>query len=113
MATAAPPNQARPAGGALRLLDVVPVIAVTVAGVFLVVLAVRALARLNPAFTAANRETLALTATLIIYLAFAAGQGEGLRSEEHTSELQSHSDLVCRLLLEKKNTNNSTHSHPQ
>src|SRR5438034_4562335 len=29
------------------------------------------------------------------------------RSEEHTSELQSHSDLVCRLLLEKKkNTKN-------
>src|SRR5438034_7817544 len=27
------------------------------------------------------------------------------RSEEHTSELQSHSDLVCRLLLEKKKTN--------
>src|SRR5260221_6134232 len=26
----------------------------------------------------------------------------GNRSEEHTSELQSHSDLVCRLLLEKK-----------
>src|SRR5260221_7726298 len=38
------------------------------------------------------------------------GSGSGLgsnkeqaRSEEHTSELQSHSDLVCRLLLEKKN----------
>src|SRR5438034_3580680 len=31
---------------------------------------------------------------------FAAGRKE--RSEEHTSELQSHSDLVCRLLLEKK-----------
>src|SRR5436190_17345681 len=32
------------------------------------------------------------------------------RSEEHTSELQSHSDLVCRLLLEKKKKNkvNST-----
>src|SRR5438034_6829962 len=29
---------------------------------------------------------------------------EGARSEEHTSELQSHSDLVCRLLLEKKKT---------
>src|SRR5437588_6688213 len=29
----------------------------------------------------------------------------GNRSEEHTSELQSHSDLVCRLLLEKKKTN--------
>src|SRR5437773_8012426 len=28
------------------------------------------------------------------------------RSEEHTSELQSHHDLVCRLLLEKKNDKN-------
>src|SRR2546428_3748000 len=28
--------------------------------------------------------------------------GRGGRSEEHTSELQSRSDLVCRLLLEKK-----------
>src|SRR5438034_6600139 len=28
--------------------------------------------------------------------------GAADRSEEHTSELQSHSDLVCRLLLEKK-----------
>src|SRR5436190_9246477 len=28
------------------------------------------------------------------------------RSEEHTSELQSHSDLVCRLLLEKKKKQN-------
>src|SRR5260221_4417412 len=28
----------------------------------------------------------------------------GPRSEEHTSELQSHSELVCRLLLEKKKT---------
>src|SRR5438132_9568861 len=39
---------------------------------------------------------------------FARGTGSGHlragpgRSEEHTSELQSHSDLVCRLLLEKK-----------
>src|SRR2546428_14170839 len=30
------------------------------------------------------------------------GDGERFRSEEHTSELQSRSDLVCRLLLEKK-----------
>src|SRR5260221_9797490 len=29
------------------------------------------------------------------------------RSEEHTSELQSHSDLVCRLLLEKKSKNDA------
>src|SRR5436190_9379882 len=35
------------------------------------------------------------------------------RSEEHTSELQSHSDLVCRLLLEKKKKKNTkkTNSH--
>src|SRR5438034_11349307 len=31
-----------------------------------------------------------------------AGHVHWSRSEEHTSELQSHSDLVCRLLLEKK-----------
>src|SRR5437588_6251186 len=31
-----------------------------------------------------------------------------LRSEEHTSELQSHSDLVCRLLLEKKKTTHNS-----
>src|SRR5947207_8018763 len=30
------------------------------------------------------------------------GTSASARSEEHTSELQSHSDLVCRLLLEKK-----------
>src|SRR5436190_7606170 len=35
------------------------------------------------------------------------------RSEEHTSELQSHSDLVCRLLLEKKKngTASGVHNH--
>src|SRR5436190_17307744 len=33
----------------------------------------------------------------------ASPEVSSLRSEEHTSELQSHSDLVCRLLLEKKN----------
>src|SRR5438132_9285115 len=32
---------------------------------------------------------------------------ESARSEEHTSELQSHSDLVCRLLLEKKKAQKS------
>src|SRR5260370_10331698 len=36
-----------------------------------------------------------------------------LRSEEHTSELQSHLNLVCRLLLEKKkNPRSSTHCVP-
>src|SRR5260221_14712958 len=32
------------------------------------------------------------------------------RSEEHTSELQSHSDLVCRLLLEKKKRDKHNHT---
>src|SRR5260221_6677804 len=35
-----------------------------------------------------------------------------LRSEEHTSELQSHSDLVCRLLLETKQFLSRRHSEP-
>src|SRR5438034_4533099 len=38
------------------------------------------------------------------------------RSEEHTSELQSHSDLVCRLLLEKKKEKRKqylTHAKPK
>src|SRR5690349_24064027 len=34
--------------------------------------------------------------------------GPALRSEEHTSELQSRRDLVCRLLLEKKKHNKMT-----
>src|SRR5438034_4803443 len=33
------------------------------------------------------------------------------RSEEHTSELQSHSDLVCRLLLEKKKKKQKKNNH--
>src|SRR5437773_11459072 len=33
-----------------------------------------------------------------------------LRSEEHTSELQSHHDLVCRLLLEKKKKKSTLYS---
>src|SRR5438270_3558658 len=34
------------------------------------------------------------------------------RSEEHTSELQSQSNLVCRLLLEKKKKKTNTHHKP-
>src|SRR5256885_7973627 len=34
------------------------------------------------------------------------------RSEEHTSELQSPCNLVCRLLLEKKNKNHTTRPNP-
>src|SRR2546430_6526668 len=35
----------------------------------------------------------------------------GSRSEEHTSELQSQSNLVCRLLLEKKNKHHASLPH--
>src|SRR2546430_13674517 len=47
-------------------------------------------------------------------ICYAAGYAE-VRSEEHTSELQSQSNLVCRLLLEKKHktpTPNVTDSFP-
>src|SRR5438132_9994214 len=63
--------------------------------------------RLSAMDTAANRRTMntmigsrsgAVAATV-------AERPSPSRSEEHTSELQSHSDLVCRLLLEKKNKN--------
>src|SRR5438132_1977086 len=46
------------------------------------------------------------------YLRFDAAAADGAdhrRSEEHTSELQSHSDLVCRLLLEKKKHKKEKH----
>src|SRR2546428_8668746 len=43
-----------------------------------------------------------------VLLPLVAAHGAALhRSEEHTSELQSRSDLVCRLLLEKKKNNHS------
>src|SRR5436190_13888757 len=70
--------------------------------------------------------TLSLHDALPIYLAFAKVlleaarrrgfkglvSGSAARSEEHTSELQSHSDLVCRLLLEKKKTLPTTPAVP-
>src|SRR2546426_8649223 len=40
-------------------------------------------------------------------------QGRRDRSEEHTSELQSPCNLVCRLLLEKKNKNQPTKQDPR
>src|SRR5947207_6195264 len=50
----------------------------------------------------ATEEEIALVHTPAHIERLAATAGRP-RSEEHTSELQSHSDLVCRLLLEKKN----------
>src|SRR5437773_3738354 len=45
----------------------------------------------NPEITRATNKT-----------AYEGANANKARSEEHTSELQSHHDLVCRLLLEKK-----------
>src|SRR5688572_32148183 len=54
-------------------------------------------------YTTLFRSSCAATATPIpISLRPASTNGTAQRSEEHTSELQSQSNLVCRLLLEKK-----------
>src|SRR5437773_7913058 len=54
----------------------------------------------------AARERLNLIADLVHGGGLGARRQPPRRSEEHTSELQSHHDLVCRLLLEKKKKNN-------
>src|SRR5436190_16261468 len=48
------------------------------------------------------------TASVAVYVRDGYWLNGVTRSEEHTSELQSHSDLVCRLLLEKKKTRSLT-----
>src|SRR2546428_7474442 len=57
----------------------------------------RAAARWGPAISAPERAREQHERT--------AEEIDPVRSEEHTSELQSRSDLVCRLLLEKKKSN--------
>src|SRR5688572_31646828 len=70
----------------------------------------RSLRRAN--FQRANLEGASLFATIIESADLTGANLAGtriigyLRSEEHTSELQSQSNLVCRLLLEKKKKNN-------
>src|SRR5260221_9811721 len=54
--------------------------------------------RLHSADLVPRQRSLVTLGTLV----FPAPPSSPQRSEEHTSELQSHSDLVCRLLLEKK-----------
>src|SRR2546430_3949881 len=61
-------------------------------------------------YTTLFRSHLALADTPVPQRLPDAGPGRGDvgRSEEHTSELQSQSNLVCRLLLEKKKKINTT-----
>src|SRR5207249_5820163 len=59
------------------------------------------LALVAVSITSARAQSPATLTTLYTFNQF-PGDAEGIRSEEHTSELQSRFDLVCRLLLEKK-----------
>src|SRR5260221_7407185 len=55
-----------------------------------------------------------LVLVVVVLVVMASGSlylVSAVRSEEHTSELQSHSDLVCRLLLEKKKIYNASREH--
>src|SRR5436309_6571763 len=57
-----------------------------------------------PRGTEADSEILCTIRRVKVVLVTAASKGiSAARSEEHTSELQSRENLVCRLLLEKKN----------
>src|SRR5260370_39284107 len=47
-------------------------------------------------------QTVGAALTALIFARLLQGAIAAVRSEEHTSELQSHLNLVCRLLLEKK-----------
>src|SRR5438105_5215636 len=53
-------------------------------------------------YTTLFRSSHGMSSGWTIFLRFALRAGAQRRSEEHTSELQSRVDLVCRLLLEKK-----------
>jgi membrane protease YdiL (CAAX protease family) len=68
-----------PAAERLRWLDLLPVIAFTVLGVILVTAALVGLARSNREFFRANLETISLSVTLAVYLAFGAGLAVALR----------------------------------
>src|SRR2546430_4290320 len=54
-------------------------------------------------------RSVSMNQNLPLSRAFASTACTTSRSEEHTSELQSQSNLVCRLLLEKKKTNDILH----
>src|SRR2546428_5427865 len=61
-----------------------------------------------PRISASSRTPPSESRTNLRDIARAIDCPSEVRSEEHTSELQSRSDLVCRLLLEKKKKKNNT-----
>src|SRR5260370_3176794 len=63
---------------------------------------------LSASSTGANQSSPPSNISNIVILALASASSSFQRSEEHTSELQSHLNLVCRLLLEKKKTKRLT-----
>src|SRR5207249_10454044 len=63
----------------LRWLDLIPVLAFTIAGIILVILLAVTLARLNRSFYQANLGTIGLSAALLVYLGFGAGIVVALR----------------------------------
>src|SRR2546430_11684560 len=65
----------------------------------------------SPPLWTCNRTTSNRTALSITWRCATKASQMPSRSEEHTSELQSQSNLVCRLLLEKKKKQNTTHTH--
>jgi membrane protease YdiL (CAAX protease family) len=68
-----------PAAERLRWLDLLPVIAFTLLGIILVFAVLVGLARSSRAFYRANLETISLSVTLVVYLAFGAGIAIALR----------------------------------
>src|SRR5260370_24360274 len=84
----------------LSLHDALPICRSSAAMVFFITMAVRRPSRLPAGRLRGSRLG-----------SLRSARTHRARSEEHTSELQSHLNLVCRLLLEKKKKTNTIYSH--